>query len=50
MNLGWQGEKSDGNTGRGECIIKEGIFVCCLFEGGRYKRMFESCLEGLGGE
>lgn len=31
MNLGWQGEKSDGNTGREEYIIKEGILcVVCL--------------------
>lgn len=50
MNIGWEGEKSNGNTGREEHIIKGGIFVGWLVEVGRSKRTFEYCLEGLGGE
>jgi len=27
VNIGWEGEKSNGNTGREECIIKGGILL-----------------------
>lgn len=50
VNLGWKGEKSGGNTDRGESIIKGDIFVCWLFEDRRLKRMFEWHLEGLTGK